>query len=514
MRLGPDADVRSSLTASGRDAVRGEAVGAGRDEALVGVGVVDAVGRRAVGVLDEAREGVEDDDVVVGGLTVGDGAADRLDRGARSRSGAPRRCRSAGSSCRRRAGSSCTWPGTYTSARTAAVRRNPASPRRTKPTVLRMAPLPLSSAVTIAATLPAGRRRWLTAARRGPARVGSAPAHAHCTRPAASPIVPTVTARLPALDGLRAVAALLVVATHAAYLTGFTVNGGLLGRLAGRGDFGVAIFFALSGFLLHHGLVADARDGRTDLRAYAVRRAARVLPAYWVTLAVSSSWRSQPPLRTVARPGPRPCRPTCRAPTSTRSRSRGASRPRSPSTSCSRSSSVLLERARRRTATCPCALLVGSAVAATWSSSRWCPSGTVGEDVLIERWLPARWPNFAVGMLLAELRPATAEPVRGPGARAWRATPWGASSWPAPPCSSRRRRSPGPLTLGPVSGAQLSVRLALSTVVAGLPARTARAGSRRRRTAPRWPRGRPGPWARCPTACSSGTCRSSPRSTP
>ena len=82
-----------------------------------------------------------------------------------------------------------------------------------------------------------------------------------------------MTARLPALDGLRAVAALLVVVTHAAYLTGFTVNGGLLGRLAGRGDFGVAIFFALSGFLLHHRLVSDARDGAH--RPPGVRRAAR-----------------------------------------------------------------------------------------------------------------------------------------------------------------------------------------------------------------------------------------------
>ncbi len=110
-------------------------------------------------------------------------------------------------------------------------------------------------------------------------------------------------ARLPALDGLRAVAALLVVATHAAYLTGFTVNGGLLGRLAGRGDFGVAIFFALSGFLLHYRLVSDARDGRTDIRAYAVRRAARVLPAYWVTLAVVVAGH-QPPVRTAG-PGAR-----------------------------------------------------------------------------------------------------------------------------------------------------------------------------------------------------------------
>jgi peptidoglycan/LPS O-acetylase OafA/YrhL len=107
-----------------------------------------------------------------------------------------------------------------------------------------------------------------------------------------------MTARLPALDGLRAVAALLVVATHAAYLSGFTVNGGLVGRLAGRGDFGVAVFFALSGFLLHFRLVSDARDGQTDVKAYAVRRAARVLPAYWVTLAVVVAV-TQPPVRTA-----------------------------------------------------------------------------------------------------------------------------------------------------------------------------------------------------------------------
>ena len=105
-----------------------------------------------------------------------------------------------------------------------------------------------------------------------------------------------MTTRLPALDGLRAVAAGLVVLTHAAFLTGFGATGGLTGRLWARGDFGVGIFFALSGFLLHRGLVADDTRGRLDVTGYALRRVARVLPAYWVALAAVVIG-ANPPLR-------------------------------------------------------------------------------------------------------------------------------------------------------------------------------------------------------------------------
>ena len=48
-------------------------------------------------------------------------------------------------------------------------------------------------------------------------------------------------------------------------------------------------------------------------------------------------------------------------------------------------------------------LLAGSAVLADRRAGVRDRSGEVGEDVLVERWLPARWPNFAVGMVLAEL---------------------------------------------------------------------------------------------------------------
>src|SRR5687768_2406009 len=93
------------------------------------------------------------------------------------------------------------------------------------------------------------------------------------------------TTRYPAVEGLRAVAALLVVLTHVAYWTGY-VNAGFLGGLASRGDLGVAVFFVLSGFLLSRPwLEAALRGGPPPgLRRYAVHRAARLLPAYYLAL--------------------------------------------------------------------------------------------------------------------------------------------------------------------------------------------------------------------------------------
>src|SRR6202171_3244886 len=59
---------------------------------------------------------------------------------------------------------------------------------------------------------------------------------------------------LPAVEGMRACAAVGVVVTHVAFQTGHT--GGITGRLFGRFDLAVAVFFALSGFLLWRGHAA------------------------------------------------------------------------------------------------------------------------------------------------------------------------------------------------------------------------------------------------------------------
>ena len=65
---------------------------------------------------------------------------------------------------------------------------------------------------------------------------------------------------LPAVEGMRACAAVGVVITHAAFQTGH--SGGIAGRLFGRFDLAVAVFFALSGFLLWRGHAAAARGLR------------------------------------------------------------------------------------------------------------------------------------------------------------------------------------------------------------------------------------------------------------
>jgi peptidoglycan/LPS O-acetylase OafA/YrhL len=92
---------------------------------------------------------------------------------------------------------------------------------------------------------------------------------------------------VPALDGVRGLAALMVVLTHVGFQTG-EVQRGAHGAVLARFDFGVALFFVLSGFLLYRPWVAAAAVGRPGprVRSYLRRRAVRILPAYWLVLAV------------------------------------------------------------------------------------------------------------------------------------------------------------------------------------------------------------------------------------
>jgi peptidoglycan/LPS O-acetylase OafA/YrhL len=98
-----------------------------------------------------------------------------------------------------------------------------------------------------------------------------------------------------ALDGLRAIAALAVLAFHVGGHTGITFQGTLGGRLASRADVAVAIFFVLSGLLLYRpwaratlaGGDGDGKDRRPSTRTYLWRRALRILPLYWVLVAVA-----------------------------------------------------------------------------------------------------------------------------------------------------------------------------------------------------------------------------------
>ena len=92
--------------------------------------------------------------------------------------------------------------------------------------------------------------------------------------------------RILGLDALRAVAAWLVLLSHVAFWTGAGAEG-IIGGLAVRGELGVAIFFALSAYLLSTTFVRRALGGRVvwSLPRYLVRRAARILPGYLLALA-------------------------------------------------------------------------------------------------------------------------------------------------------------------------------------------------------------------------------------
>lgn len=91
---------------------------------------------------------------------------------------------------------------------------------------------------------------------------------------------------LPAVEGMRACAAVGVVVTHVAFQTGHT--GGITGRLFGRFDLAVAVFFALSGFLLWRGHAAAARGLRpTPSTGHYLRsRIVRIMPGYLVAVVV------------------------------------------------------------------------------------------------------------------------------------------------------------------------------------------------------------------------------------
>lgn len=91
--------------------------------------------------------------------------------------------------------------------------------------------------------------------------------------------------RVASLTGVRAVAALLVMLTHAAYTTGKYTHG-YVGLVYSRMEIGVPIFFVLSGFLLFGPWVRAAASGGAppSVRRYAWHRVRRIMPAYAVTV--------------------------------------------------------------------------------------------------------------------------------------------------------------------------------------------------------------------------------------
>lgn len=117
----------------------------------------------------------------------------------------------------------------------------------------------------------------------------SPPSVAVAERPAAIETAPqsgSAPSIIHSVDGLRAFAAIAVLLFHVLYGSGRPELGdGFLRNVMLSGYMGVDFFFVLSGFLLFLPTVkANGRFG--DVRAYLVRRGARILPAYYIALGV------------------------------------------------------------------------------------------------------------------------------------------------------------------------------------------------------------------------------------
>ena len=95
--------------------------------------------------------------------------------------------------------------------------------------------------------------------------------------------------RIETLDAIRAIAALSIVLFHAVgiYARGSAANADIRPWVA-RLDVGVPVFFMLSAYLLYQPFVRARLDARKpSIRAYAWRRALRIVPGYWVALLVA-----------------------------------------------------------------------------------------------------------------------------------------------------------------------------------------------------------------------------------
>lgn len=115
---------------------------------------------------------------------------------------------------------------------------------------------------------------------------------AHHTQSIAKPARSGSKKNIASLDGLRAFAALGVVTLHITYLVGYiVVNEYQYSWLASFwvfGNTGVQLFFVLSGFLLFMPYAKALLFGETwpSIRTFYLRRALRILPGYYFSLAL------------------------------------------------------------------------------------------------------------------------------------------------------------------------------------------------------------------------------------
>jgi peptidoglycan/LPS O-acetylase OafA/YrhL len=100
---------------------------------------------------------------------------------------------------------------------------------------------------------------------------------------------PLLRANMPELDAIRGLAILGVLIYHGLYWSHdfplYTPWQRAFLKLASPGQYGVNLFFVLSGFLIT-GILVDSRQRPDYYRRFYFRRALRILPAYYATLLI------------------------------------------------------------------------------------------------------------------------------------------------------------------------------------------------------------------------------------
>ncbi|HEX7135043.1 MAG TPA: acyltransferase [Iamia sp.] len=120
--------------------------------------------------------------------------------------------------------------------------------------------------------------------------MGDSSTEAEATRPSAWTLPEPPTQSMPALAGLRGLAAVAVAASHVAALTTLSSQPGWLAVwLTPTGLTAVVLFFLMSGFLILGPLLRAHQEARPRPSAirFVAQRALRVYPTYWFILVVA-----------------------------------------------------------------------------------------------------------------------------------------------------------------------------------------------------------------------------------